>query len=48
MKGVKKWMNRSMRSYNVKEVEKGRGIRKMMGWTINWDGKAKYAVRGKE
>ena len=48
MKGVKKWMNRSVGTYNVKEVEEGSGIRMMMGWTINWVGRAKYAVRGKE
>jgi hypothetical protein len=36
MKGVKKWMNRSVGSYNMKRVKEGRGIRMMMGWTINW------------
>jgi len=44
MKGVKKWMKRSVGTYNMKGVEEGRGIRMMMGWTINWDGKAKYEV----
>jgi len=48
MKGVKKWMNRSVGTNNVKGVEEGRRIRMMMGWTINWDRKTKYAVRGKE
>jgi hypothetical protein len=37
MKGVKKWMNRSVGTYNMEE---GMGIRMMMGLTINWDGKA--------
>ena len=41
-------MKRSVGTYNVKGVEEGRGIRMTTGWTINWDGKEKYAVRGKE
>jgi hypothetical protein len=45
MKGVKKWMSRSVGTYNMKRVEEGRGIRMMMGWTINWNGKAEYTVR---
>lgn len=48
MKGVKKWMKRSVGTYNMKGVEEGRGIRMMMRWTINCDGKARYTVRGKE
>jgi hypothetical protein len=35
MKGVKKWMNRSVGTYSMKRVEEGRGIRMMMGWKSN-------------
>jgi hypothetical protein len=39
VKGIKKWMNGSVGTYNVKEVEEGRGIRIMIRWAMKRDGK---------